>query len=174
MTSVSNAVAILRQQEMHPGQAGLCGPGIYFGEDPSVLRLKAKLQGVTLCATVDLGRVMQAHRLRCRRGEDWASILDYRGFDSVRCEGCKSGVEYVVYEPHRVRNIQLYSSETHIFTGTLNISADGRIGTGRSFTNYPVTVTRIHERPSSPFPVLLGDAYSQQLGWVDAGTLRYG
>jgi hypothetical protein len=174
MTSINNAVAILRQQEMHPGRTGLCGPGIYFAADPSVVRLKATSKGITLCATVDLGRVMRADESKCRLGEDWAGILDHRGFDSVSCDRRESGLEYVVYEPGRVRDIQLYSSETHIFTGVLNKSADGRSGTGRSFTNYRVKVVRIHQKPSSQYPILLGDAYSQQLGWVDANALRYG
>jgi hypothetical protein len=171
MTSIGNALDILRQQEMHPGQTGLCGPGIYFAPDPSMVRRKARGQGVTLCATVDLGNVMQADRSRCQAGEDWAGILNRGGFDSVCCMGCPSGPEYVVYESHRVRNIELYSSEPHRFTGVLNVSADGSCGTGQSFTNYRVTIVRFYQRPSSRYPILLGDNYSQQLGWVDASTL---
>jgi hypothetical protein len=83
-----------------------------------------------------------------------------------------SGDEYVVYEPQRVKSIQLYSSDTHKFTGTLQVSADGHSGTGRSFNDYPVKIIKVHERPSYTFSILLGDTNSNQLGWTDSSTLK--
>jgi hypothetical protein len=174
MTSIANAVSILRKQEMHAGSHGLCGPGIYFGSDPGQLCHKARAQGVILSAQVDLGNIMIAQKSHCHPGEDWAGILDARGHDSVRCTGLASGDEYIVYEAWRVTSITLHTASPHFFTGTLQVSADGRSGTGRSFSNYQVNIVTINQRPSWPYPVLLGDAYSNQLGWVAPESLRLG
>jgi hypothetical protein len=171
MTSIANAVPILRSQEMHPGTHGLCGAGIYFGDNPSTLRRKAHAQGVTLSVEVDLGKIMIADKARCKVGEDWAGILDRRDCDSVRCIGIASGDEYVVYDPARVKSIQLYTSSQHFYTGTLQKSADGSAGTGKSFTHYLVRIVNIHEKPSNPYPVLLGDGYSDKLGYANPSSL---
>jgi hypothetical protein len=172
MTSIENAVKILHQQAMHPGNHGLCGPGIYFGADPTKLHLKAHSQGVTLCAEVDLGKVMLAKKENCFQGENWAERLDRRGCDSVRCTGISSGDEYIVYDAYRVRSIEFIDSTKHLFTGQLNISADGTAGTGWSFQNYEVRISKIHQTHSWPFPVLLKDAHSDMLGWVAPESLR--
>ena len=52
-----------------------------------------------------------------------------------------------------------------IFTGTLWKSADGTAGPGASFSNYECYISRIVS-DKNPFPVLLGDEYTNQLGWV--------
>ena len=59
------------------------------------------------------------------------------------------------------------------FTGTLHKSADGTAGTGRSFTNYPVRIVRTLDSNKYPYPILLGDNYSDQLGWVNQSDLTY-
>jgi hypothetical protein len=171
MTSIGNAVSILRAQEMHPGSHGLCGPGIYFGPDPVKLSQKARCNGVTLCAEVDLGNVMLVNKERVSPDEDWANVLDRRGCDSVRCTGLRSGDEYVVYEAGRVKSIRLYSAWPHRYTGRLQVSADGISGTGQSLTGYLVSIVAINERPSWPYPVRLGDSNSNQLGWAEPAAL---
>jgi hypothetical protein len=172
MTSIQFAVDILRKQEMHPGDHGLCGGAIYFGPDPSQLDRKAHAQGVTLCAEVDLGNVMLAKASHCTPNEKWAQILDHYGYDSVRCTGLASGDEYVVYEPRRVRSIALYSAAQYLFSGRLQGSADGKAQQGRALFHYRVRIVRIHEHPNWPFPILLGDSSSDRLGWCDPVSLR--
>jgi hypothetical protein len=172
MTSIENAISILRAQEMHPGRHGLCGPGIYFGTDPSQLHRKARAQGVTLCAEVDLGRVMLAQKSHVHPGEDWGGILQVRGFDSVRCTGLASGDEYIVYDANRVKGIALHSAARYLYTGRLQVSADGASGTGRQMTNHPVSIVAINQRPSWPYPIRLGDSASNQLGWAAPESLR--
>ena len=56
-------------------------------------------------------------------------------------------------------------------TGRLNVASDGSQGRGKSFSNYKVHIVRILDR-DVPYPILLGDNYSEQLGWVSAAELR--
>jgi hypothetical protein len=171
MTSIQNAVAILREQEMHPGTHGLCGPGIYFGAEPDQLSKKAHSPGVILSADVDLGNVMVARKDQCYAGEDWAHILDHRGYDTVKCTGLVSGDEYVVYDSNRVRSIELFRGAPYLFTGRLQGSADGSAKPGRSFTKYPVRIVLINQRPSWRYPIRLGDNASDRLGWCEPASL---
>jgi hypothetical protein len=149
----------------------MCGPGIYFGPDPNKLTLKDHAKGVILSAEVDLGNVMLAQKANVHQGEDWAGILDRRGYDSVRCTGIPSGDEYIVYDASRVKSIRLHSAWPHLYTGRLQVSADGRSGTGKSLRNYRVNIVTVNQRPSWPFPVRLGDNYSNQLGWAEPSAL---
>ena len=55
------------------------------------------------------------------------------------------------------------------FTGTLQVSSDGTAGTGRSFTNYPVHIVR--RKQGAKYPILLGDKYSEKLGWCTMSNL---
>ena len=50
-------------------------------------------------------------------------------------------------------------------TGRLQVASDGSRGTGRYFENYEVRIVRILNN-GAPYPVLLGDNYSDCLGWV--------
>lgn len=54
--------------------------------------------------------------------------------------------------------------------GTLHKSSDGTAGTGRYLSNHHVYVSDY--RPGSKYPILLGDRYSNQLGWVRPEDLR--
>jgi hypothetical protein len=127
---------------------------------------------VILVAEVDLGRVMVGHAAKRTPNEQWNQIRRQRGCDSVRFTGLPKGDEYVVYDPDRVRSIALHSASPHVYTGTLQRSADGTSGTGRSFTDYPVRIVSINQRPSWSYPVLLGDAHSDELGWAAPRSLR--
>ena len=53
-------------------------------------------------------------------------------------------------------------------SGVLHCSSYGE-GTGRRFSNYPVRIVKIVS--GRPYPVLLGDDYSNQLGWVSYDEL---
>lgn len=55
-------------------------------------------------------------------------------------------------------------------TGVLNVASDGSRGTGRRFTNYKVRIVRILDR-NVPYPILLGDDYTDTLGWVSYDDL---
>ena len=57
------------------------------------------------------------------------------------------------------------------FTGTLNVSADGKKGTGMSFVERPVYIVR--EENSYEYPILIGDKYTDKLGWVKRSDLTY-
>jgi hypothetical protein len=172
MTSVENAVSILREQEMHAGKHGLCGPAIYFGADPNRLDRKAHRFGVTLCADVDLGKVMMARKDNCVEGEDWAPILEHRGYDSVQCTGLRSGDEYVVYEPERFLSIALYSSTEHLLTGHLRASPDATKKRHRRYVDHPVRIVMIDQRARARFPIQVDLAGNGMGGWCTADRLK--
>ena len=54
-------------------------------------------------------------------------------------------------------------------TGRLQVASDGSKGTGKYFQNYPVRIVRTNGY--NPYPILLGDDYSDQLGWVNEDML---
>ena len=60
----------------------------------------------------------------------------------------------------------------YCFSGVLHTQADGYGRTGRRFDNYRVHVVMILDR-DVPYPILLGDEYSDQLGWVSRYDLNY-
>ena len=53
--------------------------------------------------------------------------------------------------------------DNYLFTGTLQGSSDG------TFSNYPVHIVR--RIPGAKYPILLGDKYSEQLGWCRDSNL---
>ena len=55
-------------------------------------------------------------------------------------------------------------------TGRLQVASDGSRGTGRAFNHYAVRIVRILNN-GAPYPILLGDNYSNQLGWVSHNML---
>ena len=57
----------------------------------------------------------------------------------------------------------------YYFTGTLQASSDGTAGTGRNLSNHPVYIVK--QRPGAKYPILLGDDYSNQLGWCNWSDL---
>ncbi|CAL5970762.1 Conserved_hypothetical protein [Hexamita inflata] len=58
------------------------------------------------------------------------------------------------------------------YTGTLQAASDGSDGTGRSFTNYRIHIVRI--RSGYAYPILMGDNWSEMLGWTSADRIRNG
>jgi hypothetical protein len=173
MTSITNAVAILKGQVMHPGSGGLCGPGIYLGPDGSKLPDKALRYGVILAAEVDLGKVMIVDKSDIRGDEDWAQDVTQQGFDSMCCTGLRSGDEYVVYDASRVHSISFKAADTHLFTGRLRDSSDGTGATGMSVYRYPVRIESICQHQSAAYPVQLIDIDddSKYLGWCSQFSL---
>jgi hypothetical protein len=97
-TSASNADSI-RRSGFRCGSGGLAGGGIYFAESVSDASRKAHAQGVVLECEVDLGRMMHLSH----SGDSSLNLhsVKSRGYDSVCIP--RSGTEYCVYEPHRVR-----------------------------------------------------------------------
>lgn len=65
---------------------------------------------------------------------------------------------------------QIVVNTEFYLTGVLQVASDGSRGTGRKFTNYKVRIVRILNN-GAPYPILLGDGYSNQLGWVSADDL---
>ena len=55
-------------------------------------------------------------------------------------------------------------------SGVLQVASDGSRGTGRRFTNYRVHIVKILDR-NVPYPILLGDDYTDTLGWVSYDDL---
>jgi GTPase SAR1 family protein len=174
MTSARNAVAILRKQKMFPGQSGSCGAGIYFAPDPAILYKKARVQGVTLCAEVDLGLVMEVQLGQYPGTAPWWQIVRDRGCDSVHCTGFGSGEEYIVYEPERVKSIVLYPGDRNSCTGTLQKSADGTNGTGMRVARRHVRIAQITPRRDAQYPILLAETDSPtHVGWSSADSLSW-
>jgi hypothetical protein len=175
MTSITNAVGILRAQAMYPGADGLCGSGIYFAPADSKLPDKALRHGVILAAEVDLGKVMIVDRSDIRGDEDWVQGVTQQGFDSVRCTGLRSGDEYVVYDSSRVHSISFETADIHLFTGRLRDSPDGTSATGMSVYKYPVRIESISQHRSAPYPVQIIDIHdrSKHLGWCSPFSLTH-
>ena len=65
---------------------------------------------------------------------------------------------------------QIVTNREFYLTGVLQVASDGSRGTGRRFTNYKVRIVRILNN-GAPYPILLGDAYGDQLGWVSEDDL---
>ena len=57
------------------------------------------------------------------------------------------------------------------FTGVLQVASDGSRGTGKRLTNHKVQIIRILDR-NVPYPVLLGDSFTNSLGWASYDDLR--
>ena len=60
-------------------------------------------------------------------------------------------------------------SPMYYYTGKLQASSDGTAGTGRYLSNHPVYIVR--QIPGAKYPILLGDDYSNQLGWCNWSNL---
>ena len=55
-------------------------------------------------------------------------------------------------------------------TGRLQVDSYGTSGTGRYFSNYPVRIVNI-KTDGRPYPILLGDDWTDKLGWVSRDML---
>ena len=55
-------------------------------------------------------------------------------------------------------------------TGRLQVDSYGTSGTGRYFSHYKVRIVNI-KNDGRPYPILLGDNYSNMLGWVSRDML---
>ena len=55
------------------------------------------------------------------------------------------------------------------FTGRLQGSSDGTAGDGLYLINHPLHIVR--RIPGAKYPILLGDKYSEQLGWCRMSNL---
>ena len=60
--------------------------------------------------------------------------------------------------------------QTVYFTGTLHSNSNGG-KEGKSFINYPCYIVDI--RSNAKYPVLLGDNYTDELGWVSVSSITY-
>jgi hypothetical protein len=174
MTSLKKAVSVLQAQEKSPGEHELFGPEIRFTENPPPLQKTDDDRGVILRAQVDLGRSTSRPKSEVDDEECWADIRDEDEYDSVVLEGDpdeEDEDEYVVFESQSVTSIKLYQALGYLYTGTLQVSADGSRGTGWTMEKYPVRIVLIWPRANSPYPVLLGDNNSDQLGWASPNSL---
>lgn len=90
---------------MKPGVTGYGGAGIYFAPEIGATCCKATKKGVILQCQVDLGRVREI-----RQQGDWSSRFWRRlyGYDSIKITGLDDGVEHVIFEPARVKHVQLW------------------------------------------------------------------
>ena len=61
--------------------------------------------------------------------------------------------------------------DNYRFTGRLQGSADGTATPGKILTNYPVHIVR--RIPGAKYPILLGDKYSNKLGWCKSSDLNF-
>ena len=73
--------------------------------------------------------------------------------------------------PIEIKNVVV--GHCFILNGRLHVSSDGTKGVGRAFENYKVTIVRDlrDEGRDALYPILLGDDYSNQLGWVSEDEL---
>jgi hypothetical protein len=124
-TSRSNADSIKRNG-FRCGSSGMTGGGIYFAESISDASRKARENGVVLECNVDLGRVMDVGR----DGDNSLSLSSVRGrgYDSVRIP--RSGTEYCVYEPHRVRVVDEHRDPAVTSSSSASSSRSSRYHSG--------------------------------------------
>ncbi|CAL6032029.1 Hypothetical_protein [Hexamita inflata] len=66
--------------------------------------------------------------------------------------------------------ILIEPGSTFCLTGRLQVFSDGSGGTGMYFSNYQVRIVRI--RSGQAYPILLGDNWSDNLGWASENTIR--
>mmetsp|Transcript_10546 Transcript_10546/g.19151 ORF Transcript_10546/g.19151 Transcript_10546/m.19151 type:complete len:247 (-) Transcript_10546:18-758(-) len=110
-TSAEVASAILESGNMHCGNRGLAGGGIYFAETPEHTDHKAKKKGAVLECAVRLGRVK-----RLSAGGDKSityESLKEEGYDSV-CIARRNGLEYVVYDSAQVTPMRQLSDSLEV------------------------------------------------------------
>ena len=124
-TSRSNAASI-KSSGFRCGSGGMTGGGIYFAESISDASRKARQNGVVLECNVDLGRVMDVGS----NGNDSLSLssVRQRGYDSVRIP--RSGTEYCVYEPHRVRVVDEHRDPAVTSSSSASSSRSSRYHSG--------------------------------------------
>ena len=104
-TDPDAATAILASQRMLRGSSGLVGGGIYFADSRNATQLKAHAKGWVIEARVVLGKqLVVQHQLFGLTGSEVAA----RGYDSVRVDGRKSGVEYVIYDWKKASLLSVY------------------------------------------------------------------
>jgi hypothetical protein len=166
LTSIKNAVSVLRSQETDPWDHSLCGEGVCFTATVPQLEENENGYGVILQAQIRLGRVMKVNKSRLANPEAWNDIYDRDGYDSVQIEGKQGADEFIVFDAGRVTNIVLHSALRYLYTGTLQGSADGTAKPGCTLENRLVWIVTIHPARGSPYPVLLGDDDSPDLGWA--------
>lgn len=105
-TDVRSAEAIVRSQRFNPGTGGLYGGGIYFANTIEACDGKALHKGVYLIADVYLGRTKAFTKSEVVKNKvDPQKILS-DGYHSVVGTKMKTGREFVVYDPDRVKNIK--------------------------------------------------------------------
>ena len=73
--------------------------------------------------------------------------------------------------PIEIKNVVV--GHWFILNGRLHVSSDGTKGVGRAFENYKVTIVRDlrDEGRDALYPILLGDNYTNKLGWVSEDEL---
>lgn len=104
----ANAAEKIKRNGFQCGRSGLAGGGIYFAENSTDAMRKSNngAEAVLRC-DVDLGRCKTLDS----SGDSNLTLtrLNREGFDSVRI--IRNGDEYVVYEAHRVRVLELLEDE---------------------------------------------------------------
>jgi hypothetical protein len=93
-------------QIMKIGRKGMLGAGIYFAETAAETRGKARQEGVMIEAQVIVGIQL---RVKGAWNDMNLNFIQQRGAETVRGEGYRTGVEYVIYEPDRIVNIRIIS-----------------------------------------------------------------
>jgi hypothetical protein len=90
--------------------------------------------------------------------------------DSLHVTGFTSGDEWTVYDPNRVKRIAVSGSHKFRVRGSIHTTAAGE--GPQPHLGQLVHVVLIHpDHPEWPKPILLGDNWSESLGWVSADQL---
>lgn len=105
-TDLTSAEQIILTQTMRPGTSGLFGPGIYFANTIEATDHKCRRTGVYLIADVDLGKIIKITKKQVTSHQIDPSKIPSQGYDSIEGRRLKTGREYVVFDPNRVKNIK--------------------------------------------------------------------
>lgn len=104
-TSPENAQKILSTGIFKPGTTGYGGAGIYFAPEVGATCCKATKKGVILECQVEVGRIREITRQGDWSGRFWRRLYCY---DSIMITNLDDGVEYVVFDAARVKEVRLW------------------------------------------------------------------
>lgn len=90
---------------MKPGICGYGGAGIYFAPEIGATCCKATRKGVILECQVELGRIREIRKEGDWSGKIWRRLFCY---DSIKITSLEDGLEYVIFDPVRVKRVQLW------------------------------------------------------------------
>lgn len=101
------AVQHIKKEGFRAGRKGMLGGGIYFAERPWCAYRKALCgsNDVLIVALLKIGRCLTERHANTQLN---LNTLNSMGYDSVQMRHCKTGIEICLYEPSRIKILDIY------------------------------------------------------------------